>query len=135
MRRGFNGDEPRRLVPWEAAPERVLLNAEWQSGPTCSWTWQRDTRVSGLELDTDPTGELLELEVGRESQLMGFGIGGGVSLVAIAQFWPRGALTESPASGWKIGRVQLPAQREGIRLLVVTSGYRGRLRPFGVQLK
>jgi hypothetical protein len=107
-----------------------LLEAEWKRGDVCAWVWQQPTRVSGFELEDGAGGELVSIMVGNEEQLMA----GPVSLIQLAQWWPQG-VPEAPEPGWKIGRLALPAQPAGQVLHVVTRNFRGRLRPFGMQLK
>jgi len=106
-----------------------LLDAEWQTGDSCRWVWQRATRVSGFELEEPAGGELVSIVVGVEEQMMA----GPVPLIELAQWWPQG-VPESPAAGWKIGRIALPSMRAGIALQVTLQNFRGRLRPFGVQV-
>jgi hypothetical protein len=107
-----------------------LLDAEWKAGDVCEWVWQRVTRVSGFEIEEPAGGELVSIMVGDEEQL----IAGPVSLVDVAQWWPQG-VPESPAPGWKLGRLALPAQPIAQVLHVVTRNFRGRLRPFGMQVR
>jgi hypothetical protein len=58
---------------------------------------------------------------------------GAAFLIDLAQWWPQG-VPESPAPGWKIGRIALPVMRPGQVMRVVTRNFRGRLRPFGMQV-
>lgn len=111
--------------------ERLSIDAEWKREPEMIWTWQAPTRVSGLEIDGKPHGQLISLEVGGEEQLMA----GPVDVADLAQFFPAGALLESPAPGFKIGRLALPSQHAGNSIKLVTVNFNGRMRPFGVQIR
>jgi len=107
-----------------------LLDAEWKTGDVCNWVFQRATRVSGFEVEEPAGAELVSIAVGVEEQLLA----GPVPLIALVQWWERDVLTESPVEGWKIGRLALPAQQPGKVLRVQLQRFRGRLRPFGVQV-
>lgn len=108
---------------------KTLLEAEWKTGDNCEWIWQRPTRVDGFEVEEPAGAELVEIIVGLEPQL----VGGSISLIDLVQWWPKG-VPASPDPGWKIGRIALPAQQPGSVLRVHLLRFRGRLRPFGVQV-
>jgi hypothetical protein len=106
-----------------------LLDAEWKAGDFCNWVFQRPTRVSGFEVEEPAGGELVSIKVGIEEQMLA----GPVPLIELVQWWPDG-VPESPSAGWKIGRLALPAQPPGQVLGVTLRNFRGRLRPFGIQV-
>lgn len=121
----------RELKPVRQPLERPL-DAAWQSTQdieTVVWRFQLPTRVDGFEFREPIGGEVLSIVVGLEEQVMG-----PFALVGAAQFLPRGSLVSSPAEGWKLGPIALPAFGPGTELQIRLARFAGLVRPFGVQL-
>lgn len=89
------------------------LDGEWQSGNDLLWHFHRKTFVIGFAADGEISGLVRSILFGNEEQLM--------------------AVTPAEFVVSQNFDLQFPAILPGIQLRVILSGFKGRIRPVGIQ--